>query len=190
MAYKRNGVMKIDGKQELLRRILAAAGKYKFVLLLVAAGTVLMLLPPFGGERGQDKQAEEVSAPAAYSLHQIEADMARMLSEMDGVGRAKVMLTVASDSRRVYQEDREVAYKGLSAAPEDYGSTVETVLLDRGSGRQEALQTQEIYPQYVGALVVCDGAGNPGTVLRVKEAVSVLTGLGTDRISVAKRSES
>ena len=183
--------MKIERKQELIRRIAAAAAKYKFVLLLVAAGVILMLLPPFGGESGQDKQQETASpAAASYSLDQVEADMAQMLSEMDGVGRAKVMLTVSSDSRRVYQEDRDVSYKGAAAAPEDYASTVETVLMNRGSGQQEALQTQEIYPSYVGALVVCDGAGDPGTVLRVKEAVSVLTGLGSDRISVVKRSES
>ena len=62
--------------------------------------------------------------------------------------------------------------------------TAQSIALD------EALQTQEIYPPYVGALVVCDGAGDSGTVLKIKEAVSVLTGLGSDCISVARRTES
>ena len=71
-----------------------------------------------------------------------------------------------------------------------YTSRTETVLINQGGSGQEALQSQEIYPPYIGALVVCDGADQPGIVLKVKEAVSVLTGLGTDCISVVKRSES
>lgn len=189
MEHKRNGVMKIGKKQETAKRLGAVAAKYKFVLLMVAVGVILMLLPSFSSEKGQDS-VDTAGTAAAYSLEQIQGDMEKMLSEIDGVGQARVMLTVSSGSQLIYQDDREVAYSGLADAPEDYTSTTETVLLNRGSGQQEALQTQEIYPQYVGALVVCDGADNAGTVLKVKEAVSVLTGLGTDCISVVKRSES
>lgn len=190
MEHKRNGVMKIEERRNAVKRIGAAAAKYKFVLLMVAAGVILMLMPSFGSEKGQEGANPSATAETTYSLEQIQSSMENMLSEIDGVGQAKVMLTVSSGSQLVYQDDRDVSYSGSAAAPEDYTSQTETVLLDRGSGLQEALQTQEIYPQYIGALVVCDGAGSASTVLKVKEAVSVLTGLGTDCISVVKRSES
>ena len=46
--------------------------------------------------------------------------------------------------------------------------------------------TQERYPQYRGALVVCDGGGSDSVRLQIINAVSALTGLGTDRIAVVK----
>ena len=46
--------------------------------------------------------------------------------------------------------------------------------------------TKETCPQYRGALVVCDGGNNDRVRLAVIDAVSVLTGLGADRIAVVK----
>ena len=46
--------------------------------------------------------------------------------------------------------------------------------------------TQETYPQYRGALVVCEGGGNDAVRLQVIAAVSALTGLGSDRIAVVR----
>lgn len=182
---------KIEEKRtNTARGILSLAAKYKYVLLMVAIGVALMLFPSFGSEKGQDLSQDTALSGTGYSLKATEAQMEKLLSEMEGVGKAHVMLTVASGSQYVYQDDREVSYGGSANAPEDYSSNSETVLLNRSGSGQEALQTQEIYPDYVGALVVCDGAGDAGTVLKVKEAVSVLTGLGTDCISVVKRSES
>ena len=46
--------------------------------------------------------------------------------------------------------------------------------------------TREIYPQFRGALVVCQGADDPAVRLAVIEAVSALTGLGSDRVCVIR----
>ena len=39
---------------------------------------------------------------------------------------------------------------------------------------------------YLGAVVVCDGADSATVRLRIMQAVSALTGLGSDKISVIK----
>lgn len=39
---------------------------------------------------------------------------------------------------------------------------------------------------YIGAVVVCDGAGSPAVRLRVTEAVAMFTGLGSNKILVEK----
>ena len=53
-------------------------------------------------------------------------------------------------------------------------------------GTEETVTLQQISPQYQGALVVCSGGGNPSVRLQVVEAVSALTGLGADHISVCE----
>ncbi len=180
--------MKTDYEQ-VKQRLSTLVSRYKYILLMILVGAGLMLFPS-GGKEADHAAIQSQTEESSYSLNETQQHMEKILSRIDGVGRAEVMLTVSSGSQFIYQEDQEVSYSGTANAPEDYTSQTGTVLLDRGSIGQEALQTQEIYPPYVGALVVCDGAGNSGTTLKVKEAVSVLTGLGADRISVVKRSES
>ena len=45
---------------------------------------------------------------------------------------------------------------------------------------------QTVAPQFRGALVVCAGGDDPGVRLQVIRAVSALTGLGSDCITVCQ----
>ena len=60
----------------------------------------------------------------------------------------------------------------------------ETVLINTGSGKQEALEKKVVYPTYQGAIIVCSGAEDASVQMRVIEAVRQYTGLRTDQISV------
>ena len=55
-----------------------------------------------------------------------------------------------------------------------------------GSGTQDVVVTRERYPSYQGAVVVCEGAGDAAVRLALTEAVSALTGLSADRISIVQ----
>ena len=59
-------------------------------------------------------------------------------------------------------------------------------MVSAGSGREEAVALQQVYPQFQGALVVCTGGDDPAVQLKLVEAVSALTGLGSDKISICK----
>jgi stage III sporulation protein AG len=63
----------------------------------------------------------------------------------------------------------------------------ETVIISGDSGEEVVLLTQR-YPTFQGALVVCHGADDPQVRLQITQAISVLTGLGADRITVCKGS--
>ena len=43
-----------------------------------------------------------------------------------------------------------------------------------------------VYPQFQGALIVSEGADNAAVRWNIVSAVSSLTGLGTDKITVVK----
>ena len=58
--------------------------------------------------------------------------------------------------------------------------------VDIGSGTQDVVVTRERYPSYQGAVVVCEGAGDAAVRLALTEAVSALTGLSADRISIVQ----
>ena len=72
--------------------------------------------------------------------------------------------------------------------PQQTGSTIrkETVILTDSERNQQPLVQQVLPPQYLGAVIVCQGAENAAVRLAVVEAVRNATGLGADKISVLK----
>ena len=124
-------------------------------------------------------------AAPVISDRDIQAEMEEILGVMSGVGQVRVMLTKESDGELHLAQNTELAYSGNTAAPEDYSRRSETVLVNGETG-DEAVVTQTGYPSYRGALIVCQGGDRADVKLAVTEAVAALTGLPTDRITVAK----
>jgi len=164
---------------EWLKRATAALGKYKYVLLVVLVGAVLLLWPA-GEPEGQEAPADTVREDL-FRVGQMEERLEKALSQVEGAGKTTVVLTLRDGPRQVLAQD--------GSADQQEGRTsreTSTILLSKGSGQQEPAVVQELGPVYQGALVVCPGGDDPRVKLALCEAVSALTGLGADKISICK----
>ena len=168
-----------EGKQKQ-SGALAALTRYKYVLPIAALGVLLLLWP----SREKETQAEVSPAPSAADAEDLEQDMEDILGKIRGVGRVEVMLTMQSGGELVLASDSTLRYSGATHAPDDYDRSTEIVTVSGESGGQDVVVTQRKSPQYRGALVVCEGGENDAVRLQVIQAVSALTGLGSDRIAV------
>lgn len=176
----------MDGKRvkrEWAEKILTAAAKYRYALLVLLLGAVLMLLP--GGKR--EASAPDPETETAFDRAAVQREMEQILSRIDGVGRLHLMLTVVSGGEQELAQNESVSRSASPEGTQEYTQKTETVLLGRGS-EQQAVVKRTLYPRYVGALVVCEGAENAAVRLQVVQAVSALTALPADRISVVKGS--
>lgn len=162
-------------------RLRALFDKYKFVLLVILAGVVLLLLPSFGGK--EQAQADDPGRERGdqFQVENMERRLEEALSKVEGAGETTVVLSLKSTARQILAQDGESAERG-----DTMESALTTVVISKGSGNQEAVALQQLSPQYQGALVVCSGGDDPNLRLRIVEAVSALTGLGADKISVCK----
>lgn len=151
--------------------------KYRYPILVLAIGLVLMALP------GRNKQTDPIPAERTVTAENvsISSELAQILCRIQGVGKVEVMLTVKAGQTTVYQIDEDISTT-------ETGSTVrkETVIITNSDRQQEPLVTQILSPEYLGAVIVCQGADNVQVQLAVVEAVSKVTGLGADKISVLK----
>ena len=161
---------------ELPRRLWALAGRYQYVLLVLAAGALPLLMPSGGGEEAESA-GTAAEAAETFDLEGFEEKLAAALSRVQGAGETRVVLSLDSGSRTVLAQDVE---------RQEGGGTSTVVTVGRGSGSQEVVPLQTVAPSFRGALVVCPGGGDPQVRLRLVEAVSALTGLGSDRISVCQ----
>ena len=105
-------------------------------------------------------------------------------AQMDALAEALAGLMDAGAQREL-AGDTSLSYSGSTTAPEEYSRSAQTVVVS-GGGEEAVVVTREIYPQFRGALVVCQGADDPAVRLAVIEAVSALTGLGSDRVCVIR----
>ena len=158
----------------LAQRVKASMGRYRLVWLVILAGLILLLLPT--GEKEGEAREETQSA---FDLAATEARLSQALSKIHGAGEVTVVLTVANGPRQILAENVD---RDGSQGEEK----TETVVLSRGSGSQETVTVQEIYPRYQGALLVCAGGDDPTVRLQLTEAMSALTGLGADKISISQ----
>ncbi len=160
-----------------------ALGKYKYVLLVALAGVLLLLWPgptPMA-ELTEKSAAPERSGEDLFQLQTLERRLETALSQVEGAGEVSVVLTRKETPRQVVAQD--------GAATEGGGETrreATTVLVSKGSGAQEPVKLQEVAPAYQGALVVAQGGSDPQVKLSLTQAVSALTGLGADQISICK----
>ena len=154
--------------------------KYRIPLLVFLLGVVLALVPG-RTKKTEAQQLTAETAGTAFDLSAAQAQMEELLSAIDGAGRVRLMLTLSSGERVVYQTDSRTVTASGSTTQE-----TETVFRQSGGSEKEPAVQSVVYPQYQGALVICDGAERASVRLAVIQAVSSLTGLGSNKIAVVK----
>lgn len=151
--------------------------KYSYVALILGVGILLMLLP----SGNSDTEAQTDPTTSTQPQQSTQEALEEILSQIQGAGKVKVLLTVAAGESIVYQTDEN------STAGTDSSTTkIETVIITDAGKAQQGLVQQVNPPVYLGAVVVCQGADSAAVRLAVTEAVADATGLSTDKISVLK----
>lgn len=146
--------------------------KYKYVLLILAVGIALMLIPT----RNKDTPSTQPE-PTTSVFSDERSSLEKILSRIDGAGKVELLLTYAAGETTVYQVDED---------RNDNGVRLETVVISDGNRAETGLISQVRAPEYLGAVVVCQGGNDPGVKLAIAEAVADATGLRMDQISVLK----
>lgn len=158
-------------------RAAAVLKKYRWAAAVLLVGLVLMSLP----EMKQPRQEPTATQQEHCSGEDLQTALETLLTQMDGAGKVKVLLSQASGGRTYYQTD-----ENLSRRTDSSEHRTETVILS-GSDRSQTPVVQRVDPPtYLGAVILCQGADSPKVRLAVVDAVATATGLTTDKISVWK----
>lgn len=156
--------------EEGKRALTAFFKKYRWAAAVVLSGIFLMALP---------QGREEVSEPPQTILTEpgLQQQLETLLSNLQGAGTVRVLLTERTGEQIHYQTDQE-------GSQED--RHLETVVITGSDRAQSGLILRTDPPVWQGAVVLCQGAESAAVRLAVVEAVRAATGLTSDRISVLK----
>jgi stage III sporulation protein AG len=158
------------------------------LVAVILLGALLLILPGGGDKKQSASQTASPPEEGAFSLPETESRIADALSEIHGAGRVTVVLTLKSSAETVIAVDTKTADKTRDGE-RDYEKSTSAVIVG-GSSAQSPVTLKRVYPEFLGALIVAEGADRAEVRLDILSAVSGLTGLGTDKITVTKMKNS
>lgn len=152
-------------------KLLSLTDKYKYAILVLLIGLVLLMIP---ANQTKPQKIDPVISTTVKQETLTQESLAQILQSVEGAGKVKVLLSTGAGEQTIYQTDT------------DHNSSNNTVIVT-DSERNESGLIQQINPAaYKGAVIVCQGADSPAVRLAITQAVSKITGLGTDAICVLK----
>ena len=160
----------------LLQKAAKPIEKYKYILLVFVIGLTLIILPSNTNSDHQNSitTVEQAAIPLSEQI-------AALLSKVEGAGKVEVILSIQTGEEILYQTDED-----CSTTEQTSTSKKETVIISDSQRNETGLIRQTNPPDYLGAIIVCQGADSPRVQLALYDAVSKITGLSTDRISILK----
>jgi len=152
--------------------------KYRYVVIIIAIGLILILFPSYEKTEQVAHQPKGTSQTTDTTL---EEQLSSILRLVDGAGDVQVIMSVAAGEEVVFQTNESQNFSDNST-----NNKLDTVTVTTTDRSTTGLVKQIIPETYQGAVVVCTGADDPKVRLAIVDAVSKLTGLGANQISVLK----
>jgi len=180
-------------------RLLSGDVKLKLIVLLGLLGMAIILISQFidhGGNARSDPPLIANSAELTTDeyIQALEARLQSLISEIDGVGRSRVMVTLESGVQYVYAQEQRRSTDSTRESGEDlavggrFSESVEQrfILVDTEFGRREALVLTRLPPRVQGVVIVCEGADNIHVEQKLISVVTTALGIPSTRVSVVK----
>jgi stage III sporulation protein AG len=159
-------------------RIIENVSKYKYACMVLLVGIILMIIP---GKEDRTQHTTEEKITTVSSEENIQQQLEEILSKVYNAGEVKVMLTISEDERTIYQSDST-----YTQSDNQSDSRTQTVIVTDSQRTETGLVCQRFPPIYKGAIIIAEGGDLASVKLAIVDAVSDVTGLGADKITVLK----
>ena len=168
-------------------------------IILIAIAGIVLLLANFSewknaiSEKTEKKEEKTVQTDQndAY-VSALENKLVHILENVDGVGKAEVMITLKSSKESVLNKDlseekqTEEERSGETQKVNKNQKKQEETILSDSSGNSAPYVIKELEPEISGIVISCEGAGNKVVEASVLEAVQVLFGVSANHTKVLK----
>ena len=124
----------------------------------------------------------------------LQSDLERILSNIDGVGKVSVLLTYSESSELVplYDETKsettteEADTSGGKRTTTDTNTQKSAIMQENSSGEKSIITQKTVSPKIEGAIITAEGGENANVKTQIIQAVEAATGLATHKIQVFK----
>ncbi|MDR2909311.1 MAG: hypothetical protein LBU86_05465 [Oscillospiraceae bacterium] len=191
--------MAVNNFSERILAFLKKDIKLKLVVGLGLLGMLMILLSYFNesGAGAPDSPPNNLTATYAAEEYadKLEEKLSGLITQIDGVGRNEVMVTLERGIEYVYaQEEKRATDKTSVGTGEEERETLNltenveqnVILVDSEYGRKEALVLTELEPKVQGVVIVCEGADDVLVEQKLTSVVTTALGVTSARVCVVK----
>jgi stage III sporulation protein AG len=174
--------------------------KLKLMVLLGIVGMLLILFSQsLGG--GSETATPESGGNSTGTLYTAEEYIAKseeklcaLITQIEGVGRAEVMVTLENNGEYVYaQEEKRNLDKNVEPGGEE-GDKITSkeniqssyILVESGYGSKEPLIRTQLEPKIQGVVIICEGADNIRVEQSLINVATTTLGISSARVCVEK----
>ena len=155
----------------------------EIIIAIIAVALMILIFSGFGGLKSSSdkttKTSEELSLNESKdsSITSCEKKLSEILSKIEGVGKADVMITAKTSDEKV---TAKTSTTNISTSQNNSGNvtsstnTTESPVIVNNNGTSEPYVVKEIMPEIIGVIVVAEGAENPVTKLAIMRAVQTV----------------
>lgn len=168
-------------------------------IILIAVAGVILLLTNFSEWKNKTSQKTEQKEEKNISNGQndayvsaLENKLVHILENVDGVGKAEVMITLKSSKESVLNKDlseekqtEQERTNETQKVSQNEKRQEETILSD-STGNSAPYVVKELEPEIAGIVISCEGAGNKVVAAAVSQTAQVLFGVSANHIKVLK----
>lgn len=153
--------------------------KTRIILAVALLGILLILLSEFI-PKTQSADSKKNDSQYGDYISTLEKKTESLVSDIQGVGRCKVMITLESADESIFARNTKENQSDSSYSKDD-----EYVFYEGENGKAPVL-IKQYFPAVQGVAVVCDGADNTAVRESVINSISSLYGISVSKISVSK----
>ncbi len=188
------GTITMGSVKKWLSELMKGDKKVKIIVAIGVIGIALILLSElFVPKSEKAKEPAQAATSISSDITQLEARIHTLISSIDGVGKAQVMITLEHSAEYVYAKDAKNdtditkdSTDSEGARITQKGKTEESYVFVDGSSGKQALLTSERAPKVKGVVVVCEGGDDKLVQSRVIDAVTTAFDIGANRVCVTK----
>ena len=154
--------------------------KLIFIIALGISGMILLLL---SGTSDRKQEASSDTYDIALMETEIEERLLSLIKTVEGVGKAKVMVTIDALHERTFAENSEI-----ESGEKGFKEKNEYVLIEQ-SGDSDGLTVKVTAPVIRGVGITCVGAVSASVKQEITRLVSAALGVPVNRIWVTTMKE-
>lgn len=168
----------------------------KKLYIMLSVGIIILISSNILSKDKIKNSDQKTNSVVDQDIYTEEKRLEKILSEVSGAGKTKVMITYDVGAEKMVAQDISVK-KDISNIEKDAGGEGEktniseerqTVMSGSGSS-QTPFVTKEIYPKIRGVLVVTEGADNANVQYNIKNAVVAVLGVPYYRVQVLPKAK-
>ncbi|MCL2034103.1 MAG: stage III sporulation protein AG [Oscillospiraceae bacterium] len=180
-----------------MKNWLSGDGKIKIIVAIGILGMALILLSQFidSGTKAKN-EPESLELTSAEYVQMLEERLELMISQMEGAGETRVMITLEDTGEVVYAREekrnvdtqRESNTESVGKSYQKESTEQKYIIVDGKEGRQALVKTK-LEPRVQGVVVMCRGAGNLKVEQDIIHVVTTALNIPTTRVCVVKISK-